>query len=864
MNKRILSLILTMLLAFTFVPINLSADADYNKSAEDGAEEFVTIITGGIKIAKDNVTRAEFVSAMCKALNITAYQPAVPVFSDVGVTYEYAGAIDTAYKLGWVSGTAGKFEPSQLITYPEAVKIAVCALGYGDVAAAEGGYPTGYLYVAGRLGLTDRINFTSSDNKLTYGRLCIFVENMLNANIAKIVGNGIMTTYNTEETALEYYYNIYKVKGIIDSTKNSSLTSADSMHSQNVITLNGETYYYNGYTDDLLGYNVHAYYHKDDNADVKRIVYLKFMNNTVETLSTEDYSHLDGMKLHFCIDGSTKTAVYRVSDTYNLVYNSKKVTDKENFLTYLAEANGYIKLLDNNGDGVYDVVFIDDYKYILVSEVNESEEIISDKNSPENMINLSETDYIIRSFDTGEETDLGSIKIGSVVAAAVSSDGTVGKLYLCDASEGGKPETYESDEVVLNGNTYNISDYYTKYYSSNISRYEDGVYYIGINNDIVAYSSSATAMRYGYVAGIQNDSSKLAPSYKIKLLTDNSRIEVYDLADRVMVDGILKDAKDVDLSGSVDTLIRYGLRGGLVKYIDTAEPLTKELMFGEKTYDSLTIADIPAGSDMIYRSSSYSFNNAYVVKNSAVFLIDQSDIEKSHVGNSTLLASGYSYSGTVSFYDIDGVGQAGAIVVTKPISEYLGYSTNRYAVMSVAEVIDDEGDYCYEIKVMTHTGNVKSYYMDYDVMPVKKSGKILGFGDLIRFYTDYDDRRIKSATIDFDGDEDVLAPEDESLFSTSLSRAYTMRMGMVYNYNNNYVSMSNTKNPDGTYNFDLSNLMFRTVNTTNLVHIDCDKKRIRKGTQEDFKSYMNYKDDASIIVIADNYTAATGVFIYEK
>ena len=90
MNKRILSLILTMLLAFTFVPITLSADTDYNKSAEEGAEEFVTIITGGIKIAKDNVTRAEFVSAMCKALNITAYQPAVPVFSDVGVTYEYA------------------------------------------------------------------------------------------------------------------------------------------------------------------------------------------------------------------------------------------------------------------------------------------------------------------------------------------------------------------------------------------------------------------------------------------------------------------------------------------------------------------------------------------------------------------------------------------------------------------------------------------------------------------------------------------------------------------------------------------------------------------------------------------------------
>lgn len=860
MNKRMIALALVLVLAFGFAPSETSVAA---APEERTAQAFVEALVGSFSLSKADATRADFVAAVCRVLRIEGAPPAEAVFSDVLPSDEYAGAVDAAYRLGWVSGADGAFNPQDTITYPEAVKIAVCALGYSEVALAEGGYPTGYLYVADRLGLTDRLSFTADDSALSLEELYIFIENMLHAKVAKIVGNGLMTTYNTEETVLEYYYDVFIQKGIIDNVKNASLTSEET-YTRDMISINGNPYYYDGYAADFLGRSVQAYYYRDEAADSSVIVYLKFTGNTEVTLKSRDYSDLSGNKLRFYVGDSSKATAYTLSDTYSLLYNGKKVTDKEAAASRFASCNGFIRLLDNNSDGLMDVVFIEDYAYTVVSEVDAENEVIADVNAPENKIDLRDTDYVMYDFDTKEPMELGNIKIGSVVAAAFSEDRAICRLYVCQAAEEGAPEQISDGEVVLNGNTYDFSAYYEKYYAAGLNSYESGVYYIGISGDVVAYSASASYMRYGYCVAVQHDTASLAPKNQVKLLTDNGQVAVYDLADRVVVDGVTRDAKDVDLSGSVGMLIRYSLRDNRIQYVDTAEPLTEELMFAERTFDSLTKADVPAASDLVYRSGSYSFNNAYVVKNSVVFVPNADDIEKSQVGNNTLLVTSRSYRDAVEFYDVDGIGQAGAIVVTKSQQEYLQYSTNRYVISGVSQVLDDSGEECYQLEVMSHTGVLKTYYMDYDLMPVKKSGKILGFGDIIRFFPDYADRRITCVTVDFDGDPDVFAPEDSGIFQSSLSSNYTMRMGMVYNYDHNYVSMSNVQNPDGTYNFDLGNLAFRTVNTTNLVHISYEGETIRKATQDDFKSYRDFGDDASVIVIADNYTAASGVFIYEK
>ena len=48
------------------------------------------------------------------------------------------------------------FEPDENVTFGDAAKILVCALGYEEVAQQRGGYPSGYVTVARERGFVDK------------------------------------------------------------------------------------------------------------------------------------------------------------------------------------------------------------------------------------------------------------------------------------------------------------------------------------------------------------------------------------------------------------------------------------------------------------------------------------------------------------------------------------------------------------------------------------------------------------------------------------------------------------------------------------------------------------------------------------
>ena len=152
--------------------------------------------------------------------------------------------------------------------------------------------------------------------------------------------------------------------------------------------------------------------------------------------------------------------------------------------------------------------------------------------------------------------------------------------------------------------------------------------------------------------------------------------------------------------------------------------------------------------------------------------------------------------------------------------------------------------------------------MAYDLMPKKTSGKMLGMGDIVKTLTDTKDERILGIEVMFDGEK--MAVEATDKFKDTSFANNNFRYGMVYNYNNNNIAYSNTTSFDGSYVFDLSTLKYQSVNTTNIVTIDRDAKVVRKGYQDDFKSYRDYEDLASRVVVMCNYSGCSGVFIYEN
>ena len=71
------------------------------------------------------------------------------MFYDVPDGASYKWAADAALTLGFISGhDDGMFMPNDTISYFEALKIIVCALGYKPVAEANGGFPSGYVSAA--------------------------------------------------------------------------------------------------------------------------------------------------------------------------------------------------------------------------------------------------------------------------------------------------------------------------------------------------------------------------------------------------------------------------------------------------------------------------------------------------------------------------------------------------------------------------------------------------------------------------------------------------------------------------------------------------------------------------------------------
>lgn len=124
------------------------------------------IITGyddGTFKPDNTITRAEFCAIVIRGLGLDAAAKAGTgtAFSDVPSSHWASGYVAMASGLGIVTGYGnGKFGPSDLVTYDQAVTMVVRAMGYDPLAKKLGGFPAGYLVVASNEEVTTGLNGT--------------------------------------------------------------------------------------------------------------------------------------------------------------------------------------------------------------------------------------------------------------------------------------------------------------------------------------------------------------------------------------------------------------------------------------------------------------------------------------------------------------------------------------------------------------------------------------------------------------------------------------------------------------------------------------------------------------------------------
>lgn len=176
---------------------NMSAFAADDFSSKINELKGYNIIKGdenGDLHLEDNLTRAETVTIICRLLNLKT-DNVVSGFTDVPNDFWAAGYITAAYDNGLIDGCGnGIFNPNGKVTYSEAVKMILSALGYMPKAKELGGYPDGYIDTAKEIGLTDG-NVTAASDILKRKDVMELVYKSLDIPIMQVTSFGIGTEY---------------------------------------------------------------------------------------------------------------------------------------------------------------------------------------------------------------------------------------------------------------------------------------------------------------------------------------------------------------------------------------------------------------------------------------------------------------------------------------------------------------------------------------------------------------------------------------------------------------------------------------------------------------------------------------------
>lgn len=224
MLKKIIGLCLAVMMLYT----NCYAFSDINNS--EMAQVIDELSDFGIVNGYDDntfrpnneITRAEFAKIIVAMTNSYMDVSSSNSFQDT-IDHWAKDYIDISKELGIINGvTDTTFAPDANVTYEQAIKMIVVALGYNDEAVQKGGYPDGYLQQASELGITDKITFNPESNAVR-GNISMIIHNALKVNYYSIWNeNGTIKKMNTNKTLYQIHKELLEYNSSKDITDNSN------------------------------------------------------------------------------------------------------------------------------------------------------------------------------------------------------------------------------------------------------------------------------------------------------------------------------------------------------------------------------------------------------------------------------------------------------------------------------------------------------------------------------------------------------------------------------------------------------------------------------------------------------------------
>lgn len=836
--------------------------------SETDADKAVCFLEGlGIDTSfksEETITRAQFTSLIVDLAYDNILTASFDAgFEDVLEGNKYYNEINFACDADIVSKNS-LFRPDDAVTYGEATAMALRALGYGYVCEYYGGYPTGYMKYASETKLNVGI-YKGTNEKLSGTDALMLLYNMLVVDFMErdFRGDGVSYFKKEGHNILTDTYSLKGTIGTVTATVYSDLSGVSTVNDDNIIKIGGREYKFFGDSFDLLGMKVIAYVNRDNEA----VIVCPVNNQILKAYEVESFKNFT---LEIKNGKSTKNVKLDSSFCfiYNGVayntYNAKDFTDFE----------GYVKLVDNNGDNVYDVVFIYDVEYMKVSQVDKLHEKIYGKSISRDYISYDEDSHI-RFYDSSEEISAFDVKVNNILAIMMSKDGKVGKVEIINNEIYGTIEELDDKEIKIEGTAYKRSSHLNKFYS--LMPGTTATFYLGLFNDVIMIQKDKTGeYHYGYFVDIAKDPN--TDIYSLKIYTENGELEVYECLEKLDLNGSSiktynkwkTDAYPLTDTSNVAKrqLIKYKLTDGSISAIDTINDAVSENaldQMADNEKDSLIRYFDRTKTQYYTTSGVYTFKIFNVDSQTLIISVpdpDAANVEEADFNLKEVGTFKKDSSYTVDAYDLNENGVASVVLVYDSSSTGLTDSSVYGIVDKISEVWHDDLGLCKKV-TLWRSGECYSYYMEINEknLHLRDDGTPLETGDVIHIYLKND--VIKDLEVIFDSKTKELtargvAANGGNEDKTQSSRAFLYSSN--YKMTDKYFVVSRKKT-DGKWDYSLDNLRYIPLyNDASIIVVE--DGQVKKIYSDEILDYCSSGEDADELFIIQGYWGTSSIVIY--
>lgn len=734
------------------------------------------------------VTRAEITKMIVDALAERSSAEASTEstkFADVSADHWAKGYINQGVADGFIAGMSDtEFDPDANVTYVQAQKMLVSAIGYETYAQAQGGWPIGYKTYAASLDITKGISGIKDSTELTRAQVAQMIDNAMDTPLCVIASwkpewNGTKTP-NLEtrdgkegrayETLFTEKHDAYKVYGrVTETSKTGSVDTdkvtfqvekADNFDDQEVKAdspVSEDMYIGDSKADNYLRTYSQALIQKNDDDEFTILSIAAAAANKSVTVASEDFDENKSTDeaLYFFPAGTTKGSTKYQLDTtngvkiyINGVESSKSIAELRDYFDKNETASVTLQKETEVGStstsAKYNTIMVSSYVTAIVDEVidktNETSvnfDTYSSGIQAKMTVNKDDDNYTYSFKLDGKDIEAKDLQQNDVLNIAYDTTGSFKDSSFYDVIVtrnvvDGVKCTSRNDskgEYTIGGTKYKAAEGM----DIDVETSTEYSLYLDHFGRIAKADENSVSKNYGVLKNIYK---KAGGDYMAQIITKKGTEEEYKV--------------DSDKVNEYATYLKYATFYSDAKKENKIDTTTKDwqskvVAFDEPKYSTSQPKSV-AYPEQVVEYSVSSSSNKITIKNGGVIAPTAADAEYKESGNKIGSVKMADSTVILDLSEVDTKDSYSVVSSLNDGSNYVAYgydkskSDNTYrfviitegtssvfnsetqlAIFNGSEVIDKDGDKtAYNLVV---NGEEKQFVLDDDVVITGNAGK---------------------------------------------------------------------------------------------------------------------------------------------